>query len=192
MFNRIGSWKGGRVVCVGWPEDVFFQASGITSNEIAGICFLSYLEWNNISICELCLNLRLSSTTWVFEKGFSWDVVPMLLWRATSLRPLNIPNKLCRCQCSTLCSIPHSSALHVLPLSVLPSRTQKLFELLFLARFKPTASHQIGQITTNGLDPCLEIRQHPNLFDLKYCANIIDDRTMWMPQRVSQRQPQSS
>jgi hypothetical protein len=36
MFNRIGSWKGGRVVCVGWPEDVFFQASGITANEIAG------------------------------------------------------------------------------------------------------------------------------------------------------------
>jgi len=41
-----------------------------------------------------------------------------------------------------------------------------MFELLILARFKPTASHQIGQITTNGLDPCLEIRQHPNLFDL--------------------------
>jgi hypothetical protein len=90
----------------------------------------------------------------------------MLLLRATSQRPLNIPYKLCRCQCSTLCSIPHSSALHVLPLSVLPSRTQKMFVLLILKRFKPTASHQIGQITTNGLDPCLEIRQHPNLLDL--------------------------
>ncbi len=41
-----------------------------------------------------------------------------------------------------------------------------MFVLLILARFKPTASHQIGQITTNGLDPRLEIRQHPNFFDL--------------------------
>ncbi len=41
-----------------------------------------------------------------------------------------------------------------------------MFVLLILARFKPTGSHQIGQITTNGLDPRLEIRQHPNFFDL--------------------------
>jgi len=41
-----------------------------------------------------------------------------------------------------------------------------MFVPLILPRFKPTASLQIGQITTNGLDPCLEIRQHPNFFDL--------------------------
>jgi hypothetical protein len=41
-----------------------------------------------------------------------------------------------------------------------------MFVLLILARFKLTASHQIGQITTNDLDPRLEIKQHPNLFDL--------------------------
>jgi hypothetical protein len=36
MFNRIGFLGGGSVVRVGWPEDGFFQASGITANEIAG------------------------------------------------------------------------------------------------------------------------------------------------------------
>jgi hypothetical protein len=32
MFNRIGFCGG--VMC--WPEDFFFQANGITANEIAG------------------------------------------------------------------------------------------------------------------------------------------------------------